>query len=104
MQTSVTFRMLGSAGLTAEAVTQQLGLQPTTAIEAGEPVSRRSARIRESSVWLLSSSPGIELVTQLNRLLAVLAGRPSLSELAGAIGARVEPVPIPWDCADWLRR
>ena len=24
----------------------------------------------------------------------------SLDELAGAIGARLEPVPIPWDCAD----
>ena len=29
-------------------------------------------------------------------------GRPSLSELADAIGARMEPVPIPWDCADGL--
>jgi SAM-dependent methyltransferase len=29
-----------------------------------------------------------------------LTGRPSLAELASAIGARVEPVPIPWDCAD----
>jgi SAM-dependent methyltransferase len=28
------------------------------------------------------------------------AGRPSLAELAGAIAARTEPVPIPWDCAD----
>jgi len=28
------------------------------------------------------------------------AGRPSLTELAGAITARTEPVPIPWDCAD----
>jgi SAM-dependent methyltransferase len=28
------------------------------------------------------------------------AGRPSLTGLAGAIGARTEPVPIPWDCAD----
>jgi SAM-dependent methyltransferase len=28
------------------------------------------------------------------------AGRPSLTELARAIGARIEPVPIPWDCAD----
>jgi SAM-dependent methyltransferase len=28
------------------------------------------------------------------------AGRPSLAELAGAIGARAEPVPVPWDCAD----
>jgi SAM-dependent methyltransferase len=27
-------------------------------------------------------------------------GRPSLTELAGAIAARIEPVPIPWDCAD----
>jgi hypothetical protein len=30
----------------------------------------------------------------------LLAGRPSLRELAGAIGARVQPVLIPWDCAD----
>jgi len=28
------------------------------------------------------------------------AGRPSLAELARAIGARIEPVLIPWDCAD----
>jgi SAM-dependent methyltransferase len=27
-------------------------------------------------------------------------GRPSLTELARAIAARTEPVPIPWDCAD----
>jgi SAM-dependent methyltransferase len=26
--------------------------------------------------------------------------RPSLAALAGAIAARIEPVPIPWDCAD----
>jgi len=30
----------------------------------------------------------------------LVAGRPPLSELASAIGARIEPVPIPWDCAD----
>ena len=30
----------------------------------------------------------------------LLVGRPSLTALATAIGARVEPVPIPWDCAD----
>ncbi len=29
-----------------------------------------------------------------------LVGRPSLTELADAIGARQEPVPIPWDCVD----
>ncbi|HTR92071.1 MAG TPA: class I SAM-dependent methyltransferase [Trebonia sp.] len=30
----------------------------------------------------------------------LLVGRPSLTELARSIGARVEPVLIPWDCAD----
>jgi SAM-dependent methyltransferase len=30
----------------------------------------------------------------------LLAGWPSLTELARAIGARAEPVLIPWDCAD----
>jgi SAM-dependent methyltransferase len=30
----------------------------------------------------------------------LLTGRPALSELARAIGARTEPVLIPWDCAD----
>jgi SAM-dependent methyltransferase len=30
----------------------------------------------------------------------IVAGRPSLSEQARAIGARIEPVLIPWDCAD----
>jgi SAM-dependent methyltransferase len=30
----------------------------------------------------------------------LLVGRPSLTELVRAIGARSEPVLIPWDCAD----
>src|SRR5262245_64115599 len=30
----------------------------------------------------------------------LLVGRPSLPDLARSIGARVEPVLIPWDCAD----
>jgi SAM-dependent methyltransferase len=30
----------------------------------------------------------------------LIAGRPSLDELAVAIGARTEPVLIPWDCTD----
>jgi len=40
----------------------------------------------------------------------LIVGRPSLSAQASAIGARVEPVGIPWDCADgffeayWRRR
>jgi ubiquinone/menaquinone biosynthesis C-methylase UbiE len=29
-----------------------------------------------------------------------LVGRPSLTEMARALGARMEPVPVPWDCAD----
>lgn len=33
---------------------------------------------------------------------AVLADFPSLAGMAGAIGARTEPVPVPWDCADGL--
>jgi SAM-dependent methyltransferase len=30
----------------------------------------------------------------------LIVDRPSLTEQARAIGARMEPVPIPWDCAD----
>ncbi len=30
----------------------------------------------------------------------LLAGRPSLTGMAGAIGARMQPVLIPWDCTD----
>ncbi|GIG02696.1 hypothetical protein Cci01nite_77890 [Catellatospora citrea] len=30
----------------------------------------------------------------------LLVGRPSVTDLADAIGARMEPVLIPWDCAD----
>ncbi len=33
---------------------------------------------------------------------AVLADFPSLAAMSDAIGARAEPVPIPWDCADGL--
>ncbi len=36
----------------------------------------------------------------LPEVAGMVAGRPSLAELAGAIGASVEPVPVPWDCAD----
>jgi hypothetical protein len=71
-----TFRLSGNADLTAEAVTRRLGVRPTSATEAGEPVSLRSARVRDSSVWLLGSSQAIEddveLATQLDRLLIML--------------------------------
>ena len=32
----------------------------------------------------------------------LFTGWPSLAGLAGAIGARAEPVPVPWDCTDGL--
>ena len=36
----------------------------------------------------------------LPEVAGLLAGRPSLTKLARVIGARTEPVLIPWDCAD----
>jgi SAM-dependent methyltransferase len=36
----------------------------------------------------------------LPEVAACFAGRPSLTEQARAIGARMEPVLVPWDCAD----
>ena len=38
----------------------------------------------------------------LPEVAGLTAGRPSLEEQARAIRARIEPVPIPWDCADGL--
>jgi hypothetical protein len=76
VQTTATFRLFGDAVLTAAAVTRRLGIQPTRALEAGDPVSSRSARTRDSSAWLLSSGPGIEddteLTEHLHRLLATI--------------------------------
>jgi len=76
VQTTATFRLFGHAALTAAAVTRRLAIQPTRALEAGDLISSRSARTRDSSAWLLSSSPGIEAGTELtehlHRLLAIL--------------------------------
>jgi SAM-dependent methyltransferase len=36
----------------------------------------------------------------LPEVAGLVAGRPPVDRLARAIGARVEPVPVPWDCAD----
>jgi hypothetical protein len=76
VETTATFRLLGRTGLTAAAVTRRLSIQPTRALEAGDPVSRRSAKVRDSSAWLLASSAGIEVDTELSehlhRLLASL--------------------------------
>lgn len=57
---TTTGSLLGGVGLTAAMVTQRLGLQPTEAFEAGTPLSRRSLGTRNSSLWMLQSSPGIQ--------------------------------------------
>jgi SAM-dependent methyltransferase len=45
----------------------------------------------------------------LPEVAGLVAGRPPVAEMAGVIGARIEPVLIPWDCVDgfyeaYLRR
>jgi hypothetical protein len=74
--TTATFRLFGSSTLTAATVTRRLGIQPTRAFEPGDPVSSRSAKTRDRSLWLLDSSPGTqadtELTEHLHRLLAIL--------------------------------
>src|SRR5262249_44437193 len=74
--TKATFRLGGCPqALTAAAVTETLGLQPSQAFEAGTS-ARRSPHTRDYSLWLLSASHEIErdvgLGEQLGRLLAVL--------------------------------
>jgi Domain of unknown function (DUF4279) len=75
VQTTATFRLFGDATLTAEAVTQRLGILPSRAVEVGDWISRSQAT-RASSAWLLTSSPGIEdgtdLAEHLHRLLGDL--------------------------------
>ncbi len=68
---------------------------------AGLREMRRVAR----RVVVLTHDPGDPGLFWLNRdylpeFADLLVGRPSLTELARAIGARLEPVLIPWDCAD----
>jgi Domain of unknown function (DUF4279) len=76
VETTATFRLFGHAGRTAAAVTRRLGIQPSRALEAADPVSSRTASVRDSSAWLLSSSAGIEtgieLTEHLHRLLDTL--------------------------------
>jgi hypothetical protein len=76
VETRVTFRLFGDATLTAAAVTERLGIQPTRALEAGDRVGGQPDATRTASAWLLSSGRGsehgAELATQLGRLLDVL--------------------------------
>ncbi|MEA5362894.1 DUF4279 domain-containing protein [Amycolatopsis sp., V23-08] len=78
MLTTATFRLFGAPGRTAAEVTRRLGVDPTTAGEAGEPVGARSRAVRSGSLWCLSSSPAAteaELATHLRQLLDVLEPR-----------------------------
>jgi hypothetical protein len=76
VQTTATFGLSGDATLTAAAVTRRLGIQPSRAFETGDPVSSRSADTHNSSLWLLTSSPGVEAGTELtedlHRLLTIV--------------------------------
>jgi hypothetical protein len=76
VQTTATFRLFGNGTLTAATVTRRLGIQPSRAYEPGDPVSSRSSNTRDRSLWLLSSSPGVqdgtELTEHLHRLLVIL--------------------------------
>ncbi|WP_328615636.1 DUF4279 domain-containing protein [Amycolatopsis sp. NBC_00355] len=86
MSTTATFRLLGDRARTAADVTRRLGIGPTAAGEAGEPVSPRSRAVRTDSLWCSSSSPAgteAELATHLRQLLDVLEPRRAeLSSLA----------------------
>ena len=70
---------------------------------AGLREMRRVARRVVVFLFLTSDSSLFWLTRDyLPEVVALKACRvlASLPELAGAIGARLEPVPIPWDCAD----
>ena len=68
---------------------------------AGLREMRRVAR-RVVAFTYDASDPGLFWLTRdyLPEHNDLWAGRPSLTELARAIAARIEPVLIPWDCAD----
>jgi SAM-dependent methyltransferase len=64
---------------------------------------REMQRVAERVVvfqWDSEEIPRFWLVRDYLPELAELAGCPSLRERARAIGARMLPVPIPWDCVD----
>jgi Domain of unknown function (DUF4279) len=76
MRTQASFRFFGDPGLPASAVTQALAIPPSHSYEVGDPISPRTTKLRDSSLWLLNSSDqietGVELETQLERLMEIL--------------------------------
>jgi len=68
---------------------------------AGLREMRRVARRVVAFTWDASAPDRFWLDRDyLPEFAGLWAGRPSLTELADAIGARTEPVLVPWDCAD----
>ena len=67
---------------------------------AGLREMRRVARRVVAFTWDASAPDRFWLDRDYLPEFAGLCGRPSLTELAHAIGARTEPVLVPWDCAD----
>ena len=73
--TRASFRLMGRDGLTAEAVTSFLGVEPSDSFEAGERISKRATTVREGSGWFLDSGDiedGVELAKQFERVLVHL--------------------------------
>ena len=68
---------------------------------AGLREMRRVAR-RVVVFTIDASDPGLFWLNRdyLPEFAGLLAGRPPLADLVRAIGARTEPVLVPWDCAD----
>lgn len=88
MRTLASFRLFGVLASAPRAVTTRLGITPTRSAEVGDPISRRSPRRRDTSLWILQSAPaievGIELSEQLQRLLdQLLPTRDALWKLVG---------------------
>ncbi|MGH3397810.1 MAG: DUF4279 domain-containing protein [Streptosporangiaceae bacterium] len=99
METRATFRLTGPGSLTAARVTERLGVPPSRMQEAGALVSRRSTARRETSVWLLNSSPDIETDTGLAEQLGRLLDR--LEPISAAIWELVhEGYEADWYC--WI--
>jgi hypothetical protein len=68
---------------------------------AGLREMRRVARRVVAFTWEASAPDRFWLNRDyLPEFAGLWTGRPSLTELARAIGARTEPVLVPWDCAD----
>jgi len=55
VRTGATFRLFGDHGGSAAAVTRLLGVEPSSAAEAGDRVGRFSRAFRDVSLWRLSS-------------------------------------------------